>query len=303
MPLSQLERVRALNLPSREAMLHRYRSVQQFWNTNKDLLRNAWKEWEEVEKATIFTLDDSLLDTHLRAAVIKAWEDPSTESAVQELWQAVSPGVFQCQFFDPERLADLRNYLEEASNAQIPLRPPYGIVLNRGGAMLDPRSEGFFAAPSFQALYRELLDKYMRPIGRLLFPEVMGYDTQTFGFSIQYQAGGDTSLRLHTDASTVTFNINLNLPGEEFTGSAVDFHNPITGQMHRQIFKPGVAIIHRGNVAHTTQPITNGKRTNFVMWLYGDHGKMPPYGATRLVNDAHQRWTVPSAKYDNFAPF
>ena len=106
---------------------------------------------------------------------------------MQDLLQEVAPDVFQFQFFDPQRLADLRSYLESAWNAQIPLRPPYGIVLNRRGAMLDRRSEGYLAAPSFQAFYRELLDTYMRPIARLVFPEVMGYDTQTFGFSIHYR--------------------------------------------------------------------------------------------------------------------
>lgn len=303
MSLNQLLQVRALELPSREAMLNRDRSVQHFWDSNRDLLSGAWREWEENEKERLIILDDALLDANLRDAVAQAWEDPATESSVRDLWQEVSPGVFLSQFFDPERLADLRNYLDVVSSAKIPLRPPYGIVLNSGGAMLDPRSEGFLAAPGFQAFYRELLDNYMRPIGRLLFPEVMGYDTQTFGFSIKYQAGGDSSLRLHTDASAVTLNINLNLPGEAFAGSAVDFLDPVTGRMNRQVFKPGSAIIHRGNVAHATQPITDGERTNLVMWLYGDHGQIPFYGTPSLATDARQRWTVQPAEYDDFAPF
>ena len=116
--------------------------------------------------------------------------------------------------------------------------------------MLDPRSEGYLAAPGFQALYRELMDKYTRPIARLLFPEVMGCDTQTFGFSIQYQAGLDTSLRLHTDASAATLNVNLNLLGEAFTGSEVDFYDPYTGRVSRLTFKPGTAMLHR-EVSHT----------------------------------------------------
>ena len=303
MSLNHLERARTLELPSREAMLHRAPSVQRFWDENSELLSQAWEEWEERENTTPFSLDSSLLDEKLRNAVVQAWEDPTKELAVKELLVEVSPGVYQFQFFNPDRLADLRAYLEDVWDAQIPMRPPYGIVLNRRGAMLDRRSEGYLAAPGFQAFYNELLDTYMRPIARLLFPEIMGYDTQTFGFSIFYEPNSDTSLRAHTDASAVTLNINLNLPGEAFTGSEVNFFNPDTGQTKALKFRPGTAMIHRGNVPHAAKPITSGERTNIVLWLYGDYGRIPPQGVKRKTVDARERWTVPTAARDGFAPF
>ncbi|MDV7106347.1 2OG-Fe(II) oxygenase [Vibrio sp. TH_r3] len=302
---SQLEAARHLTFPTREAMLSRAPSVQQFWDKNQQLLENAWREWEENERAEVndFELDSSLLDPSLRNAIEHAWKDPSQERAVKELLHEVSPGVFQFQLFNPERLAQLRGYLEATTKANIPLRPPYGIALNRRGAMLDRRSEGFLAAPSFQTFYRELMDKYMRPIARLLFPEVMGYDTQTFGFSIEYQAGMDTSLRLHTDASAATMNVNLNLPGESFTGSEVDFYDKKSGSVSRFSFKPGIAMIHRGSEPHAAHPIKSGTRSNIVLWLYGDRGQIPLRNQKATLADAAQRWTVPSAKKDKFAPF
>ena len=300
---NQLQLARDLDLPSREAMLHRDPSVQHFWDSNRDLLKGAWSEWEESEKGNLLTPTESLLDPSLRDAVQQAWENPEKEVAVKELLQEVSPGVFQFQLFNPEFLVDLREYLEAVADTEIPMRPPYGIVLNRRGVMLDPRSEGFLAAPNFQAFYRELLDKYMRPIARLLFPEIMGYDTQTFGFSIQYQAGMDTSLSLHTDASAVTLNVNLNLPEETFTGSEVDFYNPTSRNVKRVSFKPGVAMIHRGSVAHAAQPIKSGERTNFVLWLYGDRMQIPRNELSETNVNAQERWTTPPAKYDQFAPF
>jgi len=253
--LSPLERARALVLPSREAMLVRDPSVQQFWDNNRQLLIDAWAQWEQSEKASLLMPDDSLLDAKLRSAVRQTWDDPTKDIAVKDLWEEVSSDVFQCQFFDPKRLSELRNYLNELTDANIPLRPPYGIALNRKGVMLDRRSEGFLGAPSFQAFYRELMDKYMRPISRLLFPEVMGYDQQTFGFSIQYQPGMDTSLQPHTDASAATLNINLNMPDETFTGSEVDFYDATQGKANRLTFEPGMAMLHRGNVPHTAQAI------------------------------------------------
>lgn len=301
---NQLQLARALELPTRQAMLYREPAVQNFWINNTDLITNAWSEWEATSiDSSTFTLDDTLLDKNLREAVKQAWEDPSKELAVKALLHEVAPDVFQFQFFDPERLAVLRGYLEQVWNSQIPMRPPYGIVLNRRGAMLDSRSEGYLAAPNFQAFYNEILNTYMRPISRMLFPEVMGFDTQTFGFSIYYEPNTDSSIRPHTDASAVTLNININLPGEEFTGSQVDFYHPYTGNIKSLTFKPGTAMLHRGNIAHAAKPITSGERTNFVLWLYGDRGRLPAQGAPRIPVDAKQRWTNPNKPNDGYAPF
>ncbi|MDO6636044.1 2OG-Fe(II) oxygenase family protein [Pseudoalteromonas carrageenovora] len=304
MSATQLQLARALALPSREAMLNREHSVQHFWYNNDQLLTQAWKEWEETEvDTTTFTLDDSLLDKNLREAVNAAWQDPSKEHLVKSLLEEVAPDVFQFQFFDPERLAVLRGYLEQVWNSNIPMRPPYGIVLNRRGAMLDKRSEGYLAAPSFQAFYNEMLNTYMRPISRLLFPEIIGYDTQTFGFSIYYDPNTDASIRPHTDASAVTLNINLNLPGEEFTGSELDFYDQVNGNVVQLGFKPGTAMIHRGNVPHAAKPITSGDRTNFVLWLFGDRGRLPAQGAQRPGIEAKERWSTPVTTPDGYAPF
>ena len=300
----KLALARGLNLPSREAMLNRDPAVSRFWLQNKQLLIEAWQEWGRTHQGELPPLEDSLLDSRLRNAVDAAWSDPTKETEVKKLWREVSPGVYQGQFFEPERLADFRKYLKAVQNSNIPMRPPYGIALNRFGAMLDQRSEGFLAAPRFQSHYNQLLDKYVRPIGRLLFPEIVGYDTQTFGFSIQYEPGIDTSLQLHSDASAVTLNVNLNLPDETFTGSEVDFYDPTTGKANRLSFEPGAAMIHRGAIAHEAQPITSGQRTNMVLWLYGDRMQVPsPRVSLNSSLSAKERWAVPSETKDEFAPF
>lgn len=303
MSLTSLQKARGVERPTREEMLQRDVSVQRFWGENKNLFQDAWTEWEAEGEGRADALDATLYDPALRAAVEAAWEDPSKEGAVRDLWKEVFPGVYAVQFFDPARLKDLRAYLDKVADAGIPLRPPYGIVLNRGGAMLDPRSEGHLAAPSFQNFYQGLMDRYMRPVSRLLFPDVMGFDTQTFGFSIRWQENKDTSLRPHTDASSVTLNINLNLPGEEFDGSAVRFFDDATRQVASLGFEPGVALIHHGSVPHASEPITKGERYNFVLWLYGTQGQIP-HGAAPLEGiSPRDRWSLPNAASDNFAPF
>lgn len=302
MQSTPLERVRAIPRPTREDMLQRTPSVQKFWDQNTSLFQEAWTQWE-ANTGQESVLDSSLYDPQLREAIEQAWQDPSKEGAVRDLWTEVFPGVYEAQFFDPARLSVLRDYLETVADADIPLRPPYGISLNRGGAMLDPRSEGYLAAPNFQTFYRSLMDAYMRPISRLLFPDIVGYDTQTFGFSIQWQADADRSLRAHTDASSVTLNLNLNLPGEEFSGSGVKFFDRETRQVAELGFAPGKALIHHGSVPHESMPITEGERTNFVLWLYGDNGQVPRFGAPDRMLDAKERWTVPASPKDDFAPF
>jgi len=301
---SELQRARTLELPGREAMLRRDPSVQRFWDENSSLLARAWSEWEQDDERDDGLLSaGALIDPTLRAAVQSAWNDPDEEGSVRDLLDEVAPGVFHFQFFDPERLTALRDFLEDVWDAQIPLRPPYGIVLNRRGAMLDERSTGYLAAPTFQALYREVLSTYMRPIARMVFPEIVGYDTQTFGFSINYKPTTDTSIRPHSDASSVTLNINLNMPGEEFTGSEVDFLDPATNEVHSLTFVAGSAMLHRGSALHMAQPITSGERTNLVLWLFGDRGCTPLQQNQSVVVDARTRWTHSDTAQDDYAPF
>ena len=311
-----LEQARALTQPTREASLKREPSVSHFWNDNRKLLEEAWATWEMENKDNLLIPDESLLDPKLRKAINDAWENPEKENAVADLWEEIIPGVYVAQFFDVERLAEFRKYLEDVVNSKIPKRAPYGIQLNRYGMMLDERSEGHLAAPSFQAFYNDMMDRYMRPIARLLLG-TYGYDNQTFGFSIQYNPDKDKDLHAHTDASAATLNININLPEEIFTGSEVDFYDKASGKTVQTIFEPGKAIIHRGNVPHATHPITSGQRSNLVVWLYGDQMQIPrgstsSYGniSSNTIKDvalenvtARQRWSLPDGPKDTAAPF
>ncbi|MEM9931935.1 MAG: 2OG-Fe(II) oxygenase, partial [Bacteroidota bacterium] len=175
MESNALTQARALTPPAREATLQRQASVSQFWDSNRQLLEAAWAEWEVENKDNLLIPDETLLDPRLRKAINAAWQDPSKENAVADLWEEIIPGVYTAQFFDLERLAEFRDYLKAVANAQIPVRAPYGIQLNRFGMMLDPRSEGHLAAPNFQAFYHDLMDRYMRPIARLLL-DTYGFD-------------------------------------------------------------------------------------------------------------------------------
>lgn len=95
----------------------------------------------------------------------------------------------------------------------------------------------------------------------------------------------------------------MNTPGEEFTGSTVDFLDPSTDEVNALTFRPGTAMIHRGHVPHMAQPIETGERTNLVLWLYGDRGSVPAQATPREAVDAQTRWRMLAAVPDGFAPF
>lgn len=305
---SYLDQARGLRLPSRDEMLRRDPYVDYFWSRHSALLQKAWVEWQETDDATVLpVLDQSIYHPRVREAFEEARRDPSKENLVRDLWEEVSPGVYQCQFFDPDKIGVIRAYLNKASESRIPTRPPHGIVLNRKGFMVDPRSDGYMAMPDFQRFYRDLIDSYMRPLGRLFFPEYIQAedDSESFAFTIQYQANKDQSIRQHSDASSLTFNINLNMPaGEEFTGSSLYFVDESTGQKNTVNFAPGVAVMHRGATQHAALPIISGERTNMVLWLYGENGRTNSYYPykqeeqmsrearwVKPVQDSDDRWT------------
>lgn len=305
---SALETVRQLRRPSYEEMLRRDPDGARFWFRYGGLLGDAWKEWEERSVDLPALSDDTVLRPEVVTAFSEAWQDPSKEDAVRSLWEEIAPGVFKMRFFDPERAHILREWFDKARESGVPCRPPYGITLNRQGFMLDERSEGYLAIPSFQEFYRDLIDSYMRPSGRLLYPQYINAedDSESFAFSIQYQPSKDEEIRQHSDASALTFNVNMNLPDEEWSGSSLYFIDPSTGKKKHVSFGLGEAIVHRGATPHAALPITSGTRSNLVMWLYGEEmsfNRFAPYSPQQQLT-REQRWTKPAKKStDKSAPF
>ena len=73
------------------------------------------------------------------------------------------------------------------------------------------------------------------------------------------EAGEPTSE--HVDDSTVTVNFTL---GGDFAGSDLSF---ACGDRLVVPQRPGLAVVHAGDLAHAVEPITAGERFNLVFWL------------------------------------
>jgi hypothetical protein len=137
----------------------------------------------------------------LRSAVEKIWNSIESgdmdqvelqELLLKELFQEVTPGVYSIQFFDVEKIHIIRQWFDAGGSSGIPIRPPYGIVLNRKGFMIDPRSIGYSSAPDFQTFYKDvLIDSYIRPISRLFFPDhiIAKDDSESFFFFDSVSSG------------------------------------------------------------------------------------------------------------------
>ena len=130
----------------------------------------------------------------------------------------------------------------------------YGIIVNDIGMQ-----------PAITALQRRIL----QPIASLLFPmQADGGFTSHHSFMVQYKAGQDLGLDMHTDDSDVTFNICL---GREFTGAGLTICGDSRTPTHRKFYKSyshivGRALVHLGSRRHGADDIREGERNNLIVW-------------------------------------
>jgi hypothetical protein len=322
----------------------------EWWLQHEDLLQQAWEEWTGIVSAPSRTsaklpsLNDTLINPILRALVRQAWNDPTTEleDDIKSLWDEtmssspMTPSHFDeastnnvlvhKQLFTREGVEAVRTHLDAYMDSQIPLRRPN--AMNRYGILFDPSVPGSVGSTTpLMVFLTELVDEYIRPLGRLFFPSFVGEDDDAkfYAFSIRYSADEDIHLKEHSDASVVTLNLNLNLPHEDFSGSSIYFVRPSTKKSgsdnfqqqgeksqrkHQQQltantsvtvpiedcrqeirFGPGMALLHRGMTRHAALPLENGSRQNLVVWLYGrdDSVRIAPYEVHEQLT-LQQRW-------------
>ena len=171
-----------------------------------------------------------------------------------------------------DAIAKLRAELTRVAASGIPTRRPNG--MNRYGVILDEEVDGA-VSNGLAAFVRALVDAYVRPLGRMLFAELVGAgdDVEQFAFTVRYRPDEDATLAEHRDASVVTLNLNLNAPGEGYGGSALAFQDAREpSARHTVEFTPGMALIHQGALRHAALPIEHGARENLIVWLFGAGG-------------------------------
>lgn len=297
---SALQAARALKAPKVLAMKGGELEGYEFWDKHDDLLRRAWQELGP-RNANLYTYDSGFeqkyIRRELRNAAAKA--RAGDEVAVHNLFEEVVPGVFaSSQIFTEQFQQDMLDELDHIQSSKIPQRRPNG--MNRYGVILDQ--------VGLEAAITGLVQDYVRPLGAMLFPELVGATDaeEHYAFTVQYAPGGDTELAKHGDASVVTLNLCLGRPG--WRGGQLRFfdsggsgytmlpHGNASAGSGDVEFYPGMAVIHRGQHKHQALSLQAGERTNVIIWLMGRHGvvRVAPYPAAEQLKPS-ERWRTPEA--------
>lgn len=181
--------------------------------------------------------------------------------------------VFNFEFCD--------KFLEEVDNyyaSGLPIRRPnsmnkYGLTVNEIG--LEP------SITHFQ-------QHYILPLAKLLYPKQGAAFHTHHSFTVEYKAGHDVGLDMHSDDSDVTLNVCL---GREFKGAGLTFCGQLGKPNHRQFstqyqHKRGRAVIHLGSKRHGADDITHGERNNLIIWNYNlDYRQTDDYLQTDYVKE------------------
>jgi hypothetical protein len=312
---SSLVKARQLEAPAVSTTIGGESENVQFWEEHEQLFQDAWKEWAADEttntkKNPTMALpgltETNTMNLTLHQRIHSLWNQPSAkeeEAFKTEFWKESIPGVFTCRhFFSASGVQSVRKHLQAASESGIPTRRPNG--MNRYGLVLDDETQGGVSYPEIDDFRAWLVDTYVRPLGRMFFPEYIGSpedDEVSYAFTIHYKSsnsdGGDVALKEHSDASAVTININLNLPGEDeeetYEGSSLVFVDD-KGKQESLRMEPGMAVLHRGLHRHQALPIHKGQRHQLLMWLFGRDGyvQIAPYDTNEQMT-VKQRWSKP----------
>jgi len=141
----------------------------------------------------------------------------------------------------------------------------FGIILNQKLALYE--------------MMKQFVANFCGPLCQTIFPNVVSpTDCDDFhAFTVRYKEGEDVKLKLHQDTSIATMNVNLNASVQSFGGSDLYFYDKkeikekkLTANCKKHIvkFESGMALIHLGSQMHAALPITEGERTNLIVWMY-----------------------------------
>jgi len=242
-----------------------------WWEQHEELFEEARKEWGPKNPA-LYSMGNNGFDRFLQPAMKQALADGSPKALQSVLTSACSDSagftVYQIDLFTDEFCDQFLEELDHFEASGIPLRRPNG--MNRYGAILSQLG--------FQdGLLVPLMQQIVKPLARLLWPEWVSEKDcdETYGFAVRYRIGEDVDLAEHADTSNVTLNVCL---GREFDGGDLYFKGCRFTDSEKDSearpvgHKKGVAVLHLGGHFHGVCPITDGERSNLVLWGTGQHG-------------------------------
>ncbi|KAL1318448.1 hypothetical protein HN51_070767 [Arachis hypogaea] len=191
----------------------------------------------------------------------------NTEQSFRRIISEPSPGIFIFQMLQP-RICEL--FLSEIENvekfvAETKFRIMRPNIMNKYGVVLDDFG--------FGPMLEKLMEGFIRPLSRVLFPEIGSSLDSHHGFVVEYGKDKAVDMGFHVDDSEVTLNVCL---GKEFSGGELYFQgtrcekhvntSTYTEEYFDYSHKPGRAVLHRGRHRRGAKATTSGHRVNLLLW-------------------------------------
>ncbi|KAG0491015.1 hypothetical protein HPP92_007878 [Vanilla planifolia] len=175
------------------------------------------------------------------------------EESFRKILSEPCPGIYSFAMLQPSfcdlLLSEVENFEKWVNAVKFKTMRPN--TMNKFGAVLDDFG--------LEAMLNKLMEEFICPFSRVLFPEVGGSTLDSHhGFIVEYGKDKDIKLDFHVDDSEVTLNVCL---GKQFSGGEL-FFEEILEYSH----VPGQAVLHRGRHRHGARPTTSGHRINLLLW-------------------------------------
>lgn len=212
---------------------------------------------EDTEEGSKVRFPDS--SSHQYQALCKSIEQYVGPSMAH----SVSPGLRSFPMLRPEFCAKLLEELMHYDQSGLPQSQPNS--MNQYGLILDEIG--------LSRLIQYLRRNVLAPFFSVLFDRDGGSSLDHHhSFIVQYEASGssgDKDLGLHYDASHVTFNVCLGVPG--FRGGQLFFcgllDQPETHEESVVVeHEVGRVVVHAGRHRHGAKPLEEGRRVNLIVW-------------------------------------
>jgi len=169
----------------------------------------------------------------------------------------VRDGIFSFPLLDESVCNIIMEELENFKKNQLPHSRPNSMI--KSGVILEE--------VGLDKIVEAIREK-IEPVAREKYPDLVG-DTgldSAKAFTIDYDAENeatDKELATHFDNSEVTVNVSLTSGHVEGELYFLQGHGRVWPVQHRR----GWAILHRGSALHGAMPVTEGCRTNLIIWF------------------------------------
>ncbi|XP_050374944.1 2-oxoglutarate and iron-dependent oxygenase domain-containing protein CP2-like isoform X1 [Argentina anserina] len=207
-----------LNVP-RELKLRYMRDILLRYTTEGERARiQRHREYRERITSNYQSLHEELYTMQAEEFFVPSFLNAikeGTEDSLRSVMTEPSPGIFTFEMFQPHfcelLVSEVENFERWVHKTKFEIMRPN--TMNKFGAVLDDFG--------FESMLDKLVEEFIRPMSRVLFPEVGGATLDSHhGFVVEYGMDRDVELGFHVDDSEVTLNLCL---GKQFIGGELYF--------------------------------------------------------------------------------